>query len=120
MLLGAIIGGAMVLVIGAFCEFRLAIERNENEELFEKIDTRDKVIDELLSKLEEIDEDYKDLANKSFAMVRDYKTLAELLFEELGEDEANKRFADKKVEKDTPKDLNLLIKERVGAKDENN
>jgi hypothetical protein len=123
-MLEIILGGITVSIVATIVtEIRVRAEKKEKEKLQEAISTKDKLIIDMTEKLNEglsIIEDQsklvenlrggiKDLVDSSGKLVHDYHIIVKLLEDEIGEEESNRRYQEKKSEK--PKDLNELIKE---------
>jgi hypothetical protein len=116
LLTGILIGAIMTFVASIVGEVRVARERNNQAELLETIAIKDEAIEEKNVRIQELRKGMRELISASIELTHDYTIIAKVLEEEIGKEESYNRYIEKKNEK--PRDLNELLRERKGEKNE--
>jgi hypothetical protein len=116
MWLGIIIGAIMVVISSIIGEVRVSIERLEKANLLETISIKDDELDKKTAQINDMRSAIKDMSDASGELIHDYSIIAKILEDEIGREEAWRRYEEKK--NGNVKDLNELINE-IKAEREN-
>jgi hypothetical protein len=116
MLVGIILGLAMIIVMSIITEVRVIKERQAHAQLLKSFELKCEEHELLQAKHADMRDALEDLLTESGALVHDYHIVVGILESEIGEEEANRRYVEKKNE--TPKDFNDLMKEIKAKKGE--
>lgn len=107
-LTGIIVGGIMVVIMAVIMGGKDGINRIHIENLQNEIKFRDITLDQQHAKVNDMQDILNRLAQNSAELVYDYSIIADLLYNAIGEEQADKLYNERKAQQ--PTDLNELIK----------
>lgn len=114
MISGLIAGGIVVILASIVGEIRIRTKKREIDELNKAISFLSELSDKRQKHIEELRMHLKETMDSSTELIHDYSIILKILDEELGRDEANRRYLKAKNKK--PEDLNKLLEEIDNSK----